>query len=539
MTDTTLSRLPACRRHRLLKRIALATLLLSLAVPGMAATLRIDNSAEPGTLDPQKTSGVWEARIVRELFETLVSQDPEGEQVPGLASHWQLSDDGLTWTFTLRDDARWSDGQPVTASDAVFSLRRLLSPEIAAHNANLYYPIQNARAVNAGKANPATLGVHAVDDHHLEIRLERPTAWFLQAMAMPEAAPLPEHVLEADGERWVMPGHTVVSGPFTLSEWSPQDHITLDKNEHYYDAGEVALDEVILYPLEESAAALNRFRTGALDISYTSVPGGRFEKLRQELGNALRVSPLVAEYFYMFNVRPDSPLSDIRIREALNLATRREVITEQLLGMGQTPSYWLVPRVTSGGTQGELPMAQMSMNERMARARELMKAAGFGPNHPLGLTLRYNTLEDHKKIAVALAAMWQPLGVEVSLINTEAISHYAAIREGDFQLARYGMSATLNDPYDFLGSYTTGSSAARSSGYHDDTYDRLVEQSSEAIDPSARVELLTRAQQRLLDDYALLPLYDYVNTALVSERVHGWESSPMDVHPLRYISIEE
>ncbi|ARS51983.1 peptide ABC transporter substrate-binding protein [Kushneria konosiri] len=539
MTDTTSDLRTVRGRAPLFRRAVLTACLLSMAPLGMAATLRIDNGAEPGTLDPQKTSGTWETRIVRELFETLISHDAKGNLVPGLASGWQLSDDGLILTLELRDGATWSDGQPVTAGDAVFSLRRLLSPETAAHNANLYYPIKNALAVNAGEADPEMLGVRAIDDRHLEVRLERPTAWFLQALAMPEAAPLPEHAMTDDSERWVVPGETVVSGPFTLSEWSPQDHITLDKNEHYYDANEVALDEVILYPLEEATAALNRFRTGALDISYTSVPGGRLEQLRQELGNALRVSPLVAQYFYMFNLRPDSPLSDIRVREALNLATRREVITDQLLGMGQTPSYWLVPRVTHGGTKGEMPMVQMTMDERMTRARELMKAAGFGPDTPLTLTLRYNTLEDHKKIAVALAAMWKPLGVEMSLVNTEATSHYAAIREGDFQLARYGMVATIDDPYDFLGSYTTGGSAAISSGYHDERFDQLVEQSSETIAPDARAELLTRAQQRLLDDYALLPLYDYINTALVSERVHGWEPSPMDVHPLRYISIKE
>ncbi|REC94025.1 peptide ABC transporter substrate-binding protein [Kushneria indalinina] len=538
MTNTTPFPRPV-RHHSLFKRAALTACLLTIAPLSMAATLRIDNGAEPGTLDPQKTSGVWETRIVRELFETLVSQDATGELVAGLASRWDLSDDGLTWTFELRDDAQWSDGEPITAGDAVFSLRRLLRPETTAHNANLYYPIENARAINAGEAAPETLGARALDDHHLEIQLERPTAWFLQAIAMPEAAPLPEHVLREQDERWVIPGRTVVSGAFTLSEWSPQDHITLEKNPQFYAADDVALDEAIFYPLEEASAALNRFRTGALDISYTSVPGGRFEQLRRELGETLRVNPMVAEYFYMFNLRPESPLSDIRVREALNLATRREVITDQLLGMGQTPSYWLVPRVTAGGAEGALPTAQMAMDERMARARELMQAAGFGPNNPLTLTLRYNTLEDHKKIAVALAAMWKPLGVDVALINTEAASHYAAIREGDFQLARYGMVATIDDPYDFLGSYTTGGSSALSSGYHNADYDRLVEQSSETIDPSARAELLTRAQQHLLDDYALLPLYDYVNTALVSERVHGWAPTPMDVHPLRYISLEE
>ncbi len=538
MIDTDRLRARSCARLSLFKRAVLATLLLAIAPLSMAATLRIDNGAEPGTLDPQKTSGNWETRIARELFETLVSHDARGALVPGLASHWALSDNGMTWTFELRDGAQWSDGQPITARDAVFSLRRLLKPETAAHNANLYYPIKNAQAINAGKADPGTLGVRALDDRHLEIQLKRPTAWFLQAIAMPEAAPLPEHVLQ-ERERWIIPGNTVVSGAFALSEWSPQDHITLDRNAHYYAADEVALDRAVFYPLEEATAALNRFRTGALDISYTSVPGGRFESLRQELGDALQVGPLVAEYFYMFNLRPESPLSDIRVREALNLATRREVITNQLLGMGQTPSYWLIPRITAGGAEGALSMARMPMDQRMARARELMQAAGFGPNHRLKLTLRYNTLEDHKRIAVALAAMWKPLGVEIALVNTEAASHYAAIREGDFQLARYGMVATIDDPYDFLGSYTTGGASAQSSGYHDDVYDQLVEQSSATIDPKARAALLTRAHQRLLDNYALLPLYDYINTALVSTGVRGWHPTPMDVHPLRYISLEE
>ncbi|MFC0268855.1 peptide ABC transporter substrate-binding protein [Kushneria aurantia] len=524
------------------KKLTIAAGVMALAVQSLdlsAATLRIDNGAEPGTLDPHQSSGTWESRIIREMFETLVSHGPQGELVPGLAERWEISDDGTTLTFHLREEAQWSDGEPITAEDAVFSLRRLLQPAMAAYNANLYYPIEGARAINSGEAQAETLGVEALDDHTLRIHLVRPTAWFMQALAMNEAAPLPEHYLSEHPDNWIAPGRTPVSGPFSLSEWVPQDHITLSRNPAYFAADSVALDEAVFYPIEDANSALNRYRAGSLDISYSSVPSQRFDWVQENLPEALRVSPFVAEYFYMFNLREESPFSDVRVREALNLATRREVITEQLLGMGQIPSSWLVPRVTEGGTRGQMAFADMSMDARMARARELMQAAGYGPGNPLQVELRYNTLEDHKRIAVALAAMWKPLGVDITLNNSEAATHYAAVNEGNFELARYGMVATINDPYDFLGSYATDGSAARSTGYHNAAYDELVTQSSRILDDEERARVLTQAQQTLLDDYALLPLYDYVNTALVSPRVSGWHPTPMNVHPLRYVSIEE
>ncbi len=210
---------------RLAVAIGAATLALT-SLGAQAATLRIDNGAEPGTLDPQRSSGVWETRIIREMFETLVSYGPEGELVPGLAEHWEMNEAGDALTLHLRDGAEWSDGEPITAEDALFSLRRLLRPNIAAHNAQLYYPIQGARAVNIGEAEPESLGVEALDEHTLRIHFDKPTAWFIQALAMSEAAPLPEHYLSAQGERWITPGQTPVSGPFTLQQWQPQAHIS-------------------------------------------------------------------------------------------------------------------------------------------------------------------------------------------------------------------------------------------------------------------------------------------------------------------------
>jgi len=512
--------------------------LCGLAFGAQATTIDIANGAEPGTLDPQRVSGNWETRIARALFERLVTYGADGSLQPGLAESWEISDDGKTYTFHLRD-AEWSDGEPITAGDAVFALRRVLEPATASHNANLYYPIVNARSINAGERPSESLGVEAVDDRTLRIRLTQPTAWFLQALAMSEAAPLPGHVLANADDGWIKPGDTVSSGAFSLSEWQPQSRIVLTRNSRFYAADQVAIDRAVFYPIDDAGAALNRFRSGEMDISYSGVPASRFAWAQKNLADALRVGPLTAEYFYMFNVRDGQPLADPRLREALNLAVRRDVITDKILGMGQQPSYWYVPRNIANAPGGGMDFAGQSMDARLARARQLMRQAGYGPDHPLHLRLSYNTLEDHKKIAVAVAAMWKPLGVEVELINSEAAVHYATIREGNFEVARYGMVATLDDPFDFLNAYAANGSTSNSSGYHNAQYDALVARSTGELDPAQRRRTMTRAQQLLLDDYALLPLYDYVSVHLVSPRIRGWKSNPMDVHPLRYLQESE
>ncbi|NNC23270.1 peptide ABC transporter substrate-binding protein [Salinisphaera sp. USBA-960] len=524
--------------HLFTRTALLVGLLVGAAHGAPAAVLQVGNGSEPGSLDPQKTNGVWESRITLALFERLVTYAADGSLTPGLAESWTISDDGTTYTFDLRQ-AEWSDGTPITADDAVFALRRLLKPAIANHNANLYYPIENARAVNTGEAKPSELGVSAPDDHTLVIQLDNPTAYFLQALAMTEAAPLPQHLIEKAGDEWAKPGTMVSSGAFTLQEWRPQAHVKIKQNPHFYNADAVSLDGVTFYPTGDASAALNRFRAGDLDISYTKVPTARSDWVKNNLGDSLRVGAKVGEYFYMFNLRDGQPLADERVREALNLAVRRKVITKQILGMGQHASHWYVPRGTENGTQGSLDFAEQPMKQRLTRAKRLMREAGYGPDNPLHVTLRYNTLESHKKIAVAVAAMWKPLGVEVELLNAEATVHFAAINEGDFEIARYGMIATINDPYDFLNAYAEDGSAQRSTGYHNDDYDALLKRSTQELDTERRTELMTQAEQMLLDDYALLPLYDYVSAHLVTPEVKGWQTTVLDVHPLRYIHLED
>ncbi|WP_052365091.1 peptide ABC transporter substrate-binding protein [Halotalea alkalilenta] len=506
-----------------------------------AATIHIANGAEPGTLDPQKASGDWETRITRELFEPLLGYDAQGELIPGLAARWEVSDDGKTYRFHLRE-AQWSDGREITAADAVFALRRLLAPQTAAYNANLYYPIEGAEAVNRGEATPDTLGVEALDERTLEIRLTQPTAYFLQAMAMTESAPLPEHyidqALDQPGARWVTPGELVVSGAFQLTAWTPQSEIRLEKNPGYYAADQVKLDTAVLYPLDDAQAALNRFRTAEIDISYLGVPSSQIGWARENLAHELRINPILGEYYYVLNQREGSKLADKRVREALNLAVRREVITDTILGMGQIPSYWYLPRAMSGDAGGTMGFMREPLEQRLERAHTLLAEAGYGPGEPLELEIAYNTLEDHRKVAVAIAAMWRAIGVETRLTNRETAVHFATLRQGDFQVGRYGAIATVDDPFDLLSSFVTGASG-NYSGYANPAYDQLVARSTAELDPARRAELLTEAQQLLLDDYAMVPLYDYVSTKLVSDRVQGWQSNPLDVHPLRYMSITE
>ncbi|MGJ8517097.1 peptide ABC transporter substrate-binding protein [Carnimonas bestiolae] len=516
---------------------ALTVSLAAAALPAQAANLNIANGDEPGTLDPQKSSGNWETRITRELFATLVAIDSKAELVPGLASRWEISDDGLTYTFYLRD-AKWSDGKPITADDAVFALRREISPATAAYNANLYFTIKNAKEIVAGKAKPETLGVEAVDQHTLKIHLTQPTPSMLQALSMPESAPLPRHYIEAQQGNWVKAGKLVVSGPFQLTRWIPQSDIELSKNPQFYAADSVKLDTAHFYPINDAQAALNRFRTGELGISYTGVPATQFPTVKKNFPNELKVAPLLGEYYYVLNLSKGQPTADKRVREALNLAVRRGIIANRILGQGQTPSYWYLPKAMEGNAGGEMPFAHQPMAERLKKAKQLLADAGYGPEHPLHLEIAYNTLEDHRRIAVAISAMWKQIGVTTTLTNSEAAVHFNTLKNGNFEVGRYGGVATVNDPQDFLKNFVTGYEG-NYSRYHNARYDKLVDAIGRELDPQKRARLLTEAQQLLLDDYALLPIYDYVSINLVSDKVKGWHTNPLDVHPLRYLSVAQ
>ncbi len=521
-------------------RLAAGSLLLAatcLALPASAETLRLAIMGEPASLDPHKISGTWENDVVGDLFEGLVTEAADGARIPGVAESWEIAEDGTTYTFTLREDAAWSDGTPVTADDFVFAFRRILDPATAASYAYLLYPVKNAEAVYGGEAEPSALGIEALDPRTLRITLERSTPYFLDQLAHYTAYPVPRHAVEAHGDDWSSPEHMVSNGAFALQAWQSQTRIEATRNPHFHDAENVALDEVIYFPIEERNTALNRFRAGEIDIAR-EFPTQQYAWLQENLPEAVQVAPYLGIYYYAFNTRDGRATADPRVREALSLAARREVITDKILGTGEEPAYGFVPPNVAHYEGAELDFAEMDQAARLERARALMEEAGYGPDNPLELLLRYNTSEDHRKVAIALAAMWKPLGVEVELYNAEVAVHYADIRQGDFDVARAGWIGDYNDAQNFL-SLLEGGVANNYGAYQNDEFDALMDRAAETQDTDARAELMAEAEALALAENATLPLYYYVSRNLVSPDLSGWQTNIEDIHRSRWIDIEE
>lgn len=531
--------------HRTAPRLPLSRLAASLLLAGglaassgvLADTLKLAIMGEPASLDPQQISGTWENDVVGDLFEGLVTEGADGERIPGAAKSWTVSDDGTTYTFSLRKNGKWSDGKPVTAEDFVFALQRIMTPSNASDYAYILYPIKNAKAINSAKAKPETLGVRAVDDYTLEITLERPTPYFLDQLSHYTAYPLPKHVVEKYGKDWTDPGKMVSNGAFELTDWQPQSKIVAAKNPEFHDAKDVALDEVIYYPIEERNSALKRFRAGEIDIAR-EFPTQKYGWLKENLPEATHVAPYLGIYYYVLNSRDGHATADPRVREALNLSIRRKIITDKILGTGEAPAYSFVPTGVNHYEVQEMPFKDMSMDERMQKAKALMAEAGYGPDNPLELTLRYNTSEDHKKVAVAAAAMWKPLGVKVNLFNSEVAVHYEDMRQGKFDAGRAGWIGDYNDAQNFLNLLETGV-PNNYGAYSNQALDDDMSKAANTLDMDDREALMQDAERKALDDYAVLPIYYYVSRNLVSPKLKGWQDNIEDIHRSRWVSFSQ
>ncbi|WP_435106006.1 peptide ABC transporter substrate-binding protein [Arhodomonas sp. AD133] len=501
-----------------------------------AKTLRIATQGEPGSLDPNKVTGTWENDIVGDLFEGLVTEAADVSRIPGVAESWEISEDGTVYTFHLRSDAKWSDGHPVTAEDFVFGITRILKPATAAKYAYILYPIENAEAFNQGEASADDLGLEAVDDHTLRVTLERPTPYFLDQLAHYTAYPLPKHVVTQYGDDWTQPEHMVSNGAYQLEEWVPQTEVRASKNPHFHDAGNVAIDKVIYYPTEDKNTGVNRFRAGEVDI-LREFPSAKYEWLKENFPEAVHVAPYLGIYYYALNTQDGAALSDPKVRKALSLAVRREVVAEKILGTGQKPAYSFVPPGVNNYEAAHLSFMDMPMDERMRRAKELMREAGYGPDNPLKLELRYNTQEDHKKVAVAVAAMWKALGVQVEMFNTEVAVHYKNLQEGNFQVGRAGWIGDFNDAHNFLNLYGTGvgQNYAR---YSNEAFDTRLDKAANTQDMDKRARILRKAEAIALGDHANIPIYYYVSRNLVNPKITGWQDNIEDIHRTRWVDIE-
>lgn len=530
------------------KAVATAgTLSLLMSTAASAVTLQLHNGGDPGSLDPHKVSGDWENRVVGDYIEGLVTDNAAAEPIPGQAESWEVSEDGLTYTFKLRDDIFWTDGEPVTAEDFEFAFQRLMDPATASEYAYLQYPIKNAEAINSGEITDfSQLGVKAIDDKTLEITLEQPTPFFIEALTHYTAFPVPKHLVEEHGDQWTSVENIAGNGPYEIVEWIPGSYVRSEKNEEYYDAENVQIDEVYYHVLEDQAAALNRYRAGEFDI-LTDFPSDQYAWMQENLPGQAQVDPFLGIYYYVMN-QEQPPFDDVRVREALSISILRDVIGPDILGTGELPAYgWVPPGTGNYVEDAYMPeWAEMPYEERVARAQELLTDAGYGPDNPLTVQLRYNTNDNHQRIAVALAAMWEPLGVNVELFNAEVAVHYDALRAGDFQLGRAGWLLDYNDPSNTLDLLKTGVDQGGEMNwgnnygrYSNEEFDSLMAEAATEQDLDARAELLAQAEEIAMDEFAAIPIYWYVSKNVVSPRISGFEDNAKDIHRTRWLSKTE
>jgi len=526
--------------NRLFKLVAGAAVAALVATTAMAEMVyHRGNTADPETLDHHKTSTVYEAHILRDLYEGLVVYDAKAQVVPGVAESWTVSDDGLTYTFKLRDNAKWSNGDPVTAGDFVFAFQRIMTPDTGAKYANILYPIRNAEAINKGEMEPASIGARALDDKTLEITLQAATPYFLELLTHQTGLPLHKASVEAHGSDFVKPGNLVSNGAYVLAEFTPNDKIVVEKNANFHDAANVRIDKVIFYPTEDRGAALRRFQAGELH-SNNDAPTEQVKFMKENLGGQFRVAPYLGNYYYAVNAGK-APFSDVKVRQALSIAIDREFLAEEIWGDTMVAGYSFVP--PGIGNYGEPAYADykdMAMLDREDKAKTLLREAGFGPDKPLKVEIRYNTSENHKNTAVAIADMWKPLGVEVSLLNTDTKTHYAHLRDkGDFDVARAGWIGDYSDPQNFLFMVESDNDGFNYAKYDNAEYDALMDKAAATVNLDERAAILKQAEEIFMRDLPFIPLLYYGSLSLVSDKLKGWEDNIQNVHATRWMSIEE
>jgi len=504
---------------------------------GLPRTLRRGNGAEPATLDPHRLVTQWEDWIVGDMMVGLMHQDAAGNPIPAAATGFTTSADGLTHTVRLRPHD-WSDGVPVTAEDYVFSLRRIADPKTAAQYVSILYPIVNMQEAAEGKLPPASIGVRAIDPQTLEIRTHYQTPYIDQLLMHQTMYAVPRHVVEKHGDAWLKPQNIAVNGPFILKEWIPNDHIRLAKNPRFYDAANVALDEVWFYPTEDANAAVKRFRAGELDLCNRCPAQPQAAGIAKELPGVMQTTPFIASYFILANEsRP--PFNDPRVREALSLAIDRETLTDKVLRVGSLPAYNLVPPgMPDYPYSARLHFKGMALAQRQQRARDLLAAAGFGPGKPLNFDFTtYNKVE-WKLVAVALQAMWAEVGIRMRPLPIDSQIMFAMERSHDFDVCTSGWVADYRDPKNFLFLFQTSSTDLNYGVYSNPKFDAMAEQSDQIRDPQARLALMANAEQLLLDDTGVIPLYHDVTRDMVSPQVKGWISNPSDFNRSRWLSLD-
>ncbi|SFN31302.1 oligopeptide transport system substrate-binding protein [Candidatus Pantoea varia] len=494
---------------------------------------------EPASLDPLKAVGLPEIQVIRDLFEGLTNQDAQGKIVPGVAQSWSSSDN-KTWVFTLRNNAHWSNGDPVTAQDFVYSWQRLVDPKNS--SAFAWFAglsgIENAAAITKGEMTPDKLGVVAQGKNQLKVTLDRPVPWFPALVANVALFPVPQKIIAQEGDGWTAPGKLVGNGAYQLSERVVNEKIVLTRNPHYWDDAHSVLTRVTFVPINEESSATKRYRSNDIDITE-SFPKNMYALLKKTLPGEVYTPDQLGTYYYAFNTQK-GPTADVRVRKALSWSIDRKVIAEKVLGTGEKPAWHFTPDVTAGFKPLPTFMQQHDQNALNAQAKSLLAAAGYGPDKPLKLKLLYNTSESHQKIAIAVASMWKKnLGVDVTLENQEWKTYIDSRNSGNFDVIRASWVGDYNEPSTFLNLLTSGNSS-NIARFTNADYDAVIAKASRETSDQARNSDYNRAEQILAEQTPIAPIYQYTNGRLIKPWVKGYPiTNPEDVAYSRELWIEK
>jgi oligopeptide transport system substrate-binding protein len=487
-----------------------------------AAMLRRGNGPEPDSLDPQLARSDSAGQILRDAYEGLAALDAHAEPIPGAAERWELSADGLTYTFHLRAGARWSNGAPLEAGDFVAAWRRLVDPATGAPYAGGMQPVANAAAITAGKAPPAALGATAQDARTLIVHLIAPTPYFPGLVAHWSTFPT------WHGAAPSAPGATVSNGAYTLAAWVVGSHVELKRNPRYWNDAATRIDSVRYLHIADANDEYSRYRAGGLDTTYV-MPQQPIARLKEAHGAELHLGPQLGVYYYGFNLTKPPFRDAPGLRQALAMSVDRERLVAQVTGLGELPAYSWVPPGVAGYEAQRFAWAAEPYAARVAEARRLYASAGYSAARPLSIELSYPSGATHERIALAVAAMWkEALGVETRLSGQEFKAQLEAINRGDTQVFRSSWVGDYNDAYTFA-EVLKGDFGINLPHYRSTAYDAALATAAAALEPAARRAALEKAERTLLADAPLVPLYFYVNKHLVGPRVRGWYDNVMNV----------
>ena len=487
----------------------------------------VDNGADAPTLDTVMTQDTNSARVLYDLFEGLTSFDQSNKIIPGLAQSWEISPDAKTYTFHLRPGLKFSDGSPITAQDVVFTWQRLVDPKTASPYNYIGSNIVNGQAIIDGKGSPTSLGITAINNTTVQVKLVHPDASFLEMASMPNVGIVSQANLKKFGAQWTNPKNMVTSGAYKLKEWVIQGYILVEKNPNYYDAKNVAIQQVKFLPIVDTSSSYSQYQSGGIDVTY-SLPVDQYKAIVAEYPDQAHTVTQEGMYYYDLNMTLPKFKDNLKLRQALSMAVDRQVLVKDVLGQGQTPMYSYVTSTIEGGKFAGLDYAwaKEPRAQQMVEAKKLFTEAGYGPNHPLQISIAYNTLDAHKKIALAVGAMWQQVfgatAIQVTSANQEWKTFLKARNMANYDVARDGWIADYNsvDAYTPLFACKNPQNNSKTCNPQ---YDKLITEAQNSPDPQERVTLIRQGIESAMQDYSIIPLYQYAYFRLVKPYVKNYD----------------